>query len=389
MKLPSTKQVICSAPESVFPFFGWPTVARLPGGELAMTCSGFRLKHSCSFGKVVICYSRNEGKTWTQPAVLIDTLLDDRDAGIASFGNGRVIVTSFNLSSWRILEDISPWATPEQRALIEAYIDYVRESYQPDTHFGYPYRISEDGGFTFGPQKMGKTAAPHGPIVLNDGSLLYVGFAIAYDLTYNDQVTPPLQCWKFNEQDEFVLFSTMEHVYDEHGWICPSEPHGVQLPDGKIVVHFRATRLGEPEKPRKYMVYQCESLDGGRTFSKAHPIMDDELGGSPPHLLLHSSGCLISSYGYREHPCGIRVMLSMDNGETWSAPYTIEDGCQGGDEGYPATVELKDGSLLTVYYESVYASDKPEKSSIMQRIWRLPSSILPPSPESECHPGLE
>ena len=30
------KRVICSNPDSVFNYFGWPTVARLPGGALAL-----------------------------------------------------------------------------------------------------------------------------------------------------------------------------------------------------------------------------------------------------------------------------------------------------------------------------------------------------------------
>ena len=38
-----------------------------------------------------------------------------------------------------------------------------------------------------------------------------------------------------------------------------------------------------------------------------------------------------------------------------------------GDLGYPATVERRDGSLLTVYYENTGG-----QSRILQKIWRLP-----------------
>lgn len=55
----------------------------------------FRLRHVCPFGKGIICYSYDEGKTWTKPAVVIDTPLDDRDCGIVAYGN-KVMVTSFN-----------------------------------------------------------------------------------------------------------------------------------------------------------------------------------------------------------------------------------------------------------------------------------------------------
>ena len=92
------KRVICSNPDSVFNYFGWPTVTRLPDGALAMAASGFRMRHICPFGKGVICYSFDEGMSWTRPAVVTDTPLDDRDSGIAAFGGNRAIFTSFNNS---------------------------------------------------------------------------------------------------------------------------------------------------------------------------------------------------------------------------------------------------------------------------------------------------
>ena len=61
-----------------------------------MVASGFRRRHVCPFGKVVMCQSDDEGKTWTRPMIIMDTPLDDRDAGILPFGENGVIITSFN-----------------------------------------------------------------------------------------------------------------------------------------------------------------------------------------------------------------------------------------------------------------------------------------------------
>ncbi len=72
-------------------------------------------------------------------------------------------------------------------------------------------------------------------------------------------------------------------------------------------------------------------------------------------MLLHSSGVLIGVYSYRNLPFGIRVMFSYNEGETWDYGNVIfehsatEMGA-GQDLGYPTTVELHDGSLLTVFY---------------------------------------
>ena len=90
------KTVLCQNADSPFFYFGWPTVTRLPDGTLAMAASGFRLEHVCPFGKGVIAYSKDEGESWSHPAVVIDTPLDDRDCGLACFGEGKVILTSFN-----------------------------------------------------------------------------------------------------------------------------------------------------------------------------------------------------------------------------------------------------------------------------------------------------
>ena len=58
-----------------------------------------RLEHVCPFGKAVISYSFDGGETYTLPAPVIDTTLDDRDAGICPFGESGVIFTSFNNSA--------------------------------------------------------------------------------------------------------------------------------------------------------------------------------------------------------------------------------------------------------------------------------------------------
>ena len=85
-------KTICSNENSMHRYFGWPSVARLQDGSLLAASSGFRLSHICPFGKVAAVRSYDEGKTWTAPEIVMDTLLDDRDAGICTFGENGVIV---------------------------------------------------------------------------------------------------------------------------------------------------------------------------------------------------------------------------------------------------------------------------------------------------------
>ena len=79
-------KIIMSNPESRHDYFAWPTAARLKNNKIAVVASGFRLRHVCPFGKTVISYSEDEGETYTLPAPVIDTVLDDRDGGIMTFG---------------------------------------------------------------------------------------------------------------------------------------------------------------------------------------------------------------------------------------------------------------------------------------------------------------
>ena len=363
------KQVLCANSDSPFMYFGWPSVTRLPDGTLAMATSGLRLEHICPFGKGVVCYSRDEGRTWTAPAIVMDTPLDDRDSGIVPFGKEqRVIFTSFNNTiafQRRVNAPRHSNAAPVVRAkaaLIDAYLNYIEVQGDAERFVGSTYRISEDGGYTFGAVKIAPITSPHGPCALNDGSLLWVGRRFSKDDTFDDGSTPYIQVYRLNDRDEWDYVSSIANISDEYGLLSSCEPHAIQLPDGKIIVHIRVQRYGEH---RVFTIYQSESVDGGRTFSQPHQILTD-LGGSPAQLMRHSSGRLISVYGYREAPYGIRAMFSDDGGETWDTDWVIDAQGQSGDLGYPATVELRDGSLLTLYYENTDG-----ESCIQYNIWTL------------------
>ena len=63
-------------------------------------------------------------------------------------------------------------------------------------------------------------------------------------------------------------------------------------------------------------------------------------------------------------------MVSFDAGRTWEEDYVLHNAKneKDGDLGYPSTVELADGSLMTVYYQK-YEDDK--KCSMLYTKWRL------------------
>ena len=76
-------------------YCGWPTVARRKNGELWLAWSGGREEHVCPFGQVVAMTSRDNGATWNYPRVLLDSAIDDRDAGVLETAKGTLLVTTF------------------------------------------------------------------------------------------------------------------------------------------------------------------------------------------------------------------------------------------------------------------------------------------------------
>lgn len=366
MELIGKPQIIMSNPLSLHNYFAWPTVARLKNGRIAAVASGYRLRHVCPFGKTVISFSEDEGKTYSLPAPVVDTVLDDRDGGICPFGESGVIVTSFNNAT----------AFQRSKEYVEgyslAYLDKVPAE-QEAACLGSTFRISFDNGITFGPLYKAPITSPHGPVELADGTILWVGRTHSTIDSFAD--TNKISAYTLDPNTGKMEYrGEIAPIYAEGLLLGSCEPHTIELPDGRLLCHIRAQEQGY------FTMYQSESADGGRTWSEPVAILDKK-GGAPSHMVLLSNGLLLATYGYRQVPCGIRYMVSEDLGKTWSTghvlyedlgDYTLdghtEDVGNHKDIGYPSTVECTDGSLITVYY----AHPTPEEPSVIfQQRWRL------------------
>ena len=91
-----TQTIVSYPPSFYFRYFGWPTVARLEDGTLALAASGFRHGHMCPWGKSVLWESHDEGKTWEEPDIINDSSIDDRDTGLIALPGGRLLLTWFS-----------------------------------------------------------------------------------------------------------------------------------------------------------------------------------------------------------------------------------------------------------------------------------------------------
>jgi len=359
-------KVIMSNRSSRHDYFGWPSVAKLQNGKLASVASGYRLSHICPFGKAVISYSEDAGETWTIPAPVIDTVLDDRDAGITTFGERGVVVTSFNntMEFQRARAFTAAYEvdaeTAALRAYSNAYLDLIPAEVAAAA-LGSTYRISNDCGVTFGPLMHSPIMSPHGPSPLKDGTMLWVGrpFEDVPGVSYT-------HAYRMYPDGSMEKLGEIEDIYDGEERLLSCEPHAIELPDGRFICHIRVQR-SVPSQDRIFTTYQSVSEDGGKTWSKPEQLLEKR-GGAPAQLLQLKNGKLLSVYGYRMQPFGLRFMVSADGGRTWEKNLVLCEGFPTGDLGYPSTVELDDGSLLTVFYAREI---KDGPALIMQQKWQL------------------
>ncbi len=366
----------------IFGYQGWPSICRDEQGTLYVVASGFRIQHVDPFGKTVMYKSINNGNSWSPPIIINDTCLDDRDAGVLYIGNGKILVSWFchpadiyyhryfaGMKDNIPLLDLGPLM-----GMMSSY-PFIPAELASGGSF---VRISEDYGITWSESIKVPGSAPHGPNICHDGSLIYVGkdmYINAQDTNKNGHIRAYKSFdggYHWNETAILKIpYGTKESNFHE--------PHVIELPDKRLFCMVRAQNnvneninviLDEGfdyngKYYQGFTLYATSSNDGGISWSNLEPI---HVSGSPPHLLLHSSGALICSYSCREKPYSERACVSYDLGATWAEDYVIDDRCLDGDHGYPSSVELEDGSIMTVYYQKLSGDKKP---SILYSKWNL------------------
>jgi sialidase-1 len=326
-------------------FSGWPTLTRRANGELLVVYSGNRDGHVCPFGRVELIRSTDEGQTWSHPQVLLDTPIDDRDAGILETAKGTLLVTTFTSLVYQKQKNYTTerWLSME-RGTTQA---------QRESLLGAFMLRSTDGGLTWSQPYRVPVNSPHGPIQLKNGNLLYPGKKFYKDgndigvaLSKDDGLS-----WRYLATIPTRPGDSVENYH---------ELHGVEAANGHLIVQIRNHNTTD-----KYETLQTISTNGGKTWSIPK---NTGVWGYPSHLLRLKDATLVMSYSHRRAPRGNQVRTSKDHGQTWSAPILLSDDGTA-DLGYPSTVELPSGELFTLWYEVM----KPATPAILRTArFRLP-----------------
>ena len=249
-----------------------------------------------------------------------------------------------NAHAWRYV-DASRREEFEQQGI------EVRDS--PDGRVAYAYgcyvRTSEDNGLTW----------RHREISVPSKGLIMSFLGPATDLRLDADTllcavygrpTAKLsfyESWLLRSDDDGATWEWATIGADPEQIHSYGETAIVQASNGDIVAMMRDA----PAPPDGRRMWVARSSDQGRSWSEPK---ETPLEGYPAHLLQLQDGRLLCTYGYRKGPIGIRAAISRDHGHSWQEKDIVilrEDGeGRGGDNGYPLTTQLSDGSLVTVYY---------------------------------------
>jgi len=329
-------------------YCAWPSIIRAQNGDLLVSFCRSE-EHLGPAGDILLIRSSDNGETWSPPEILYQTPLDDRECGMTLLNDGRILT-----QLWSTFHTRERYATAYSGAyeqpVLDRWSDWVDQpAYKNAAHLeGAWSTLSADNGKTWSAPLPGSDSV-HGGIQLADGTLLVAAYRKSNPAIAIVTARTPGDSW----QEIAGIVSPTPKT------LCFGEPHVLQLPSGRILMMIRATAIPYDDASPNCFLWETWSDDNGQTWVEPYRT---PLWGFPPHLLLLQDGRVLCVYGYRRPPYGQRACISPD-GITWRREDEIilRDDAPNHDIGYPASVELEPGIVLTVYYQ-------PDPSDGSQRL---------------------
>jgi hypothetical protein len=302
--------------------YAWPGITRAANGDIIVSASE-RKFHCGPNGREVIIRSTDDGETWELPQEVYNSELDDRDANILACKDGSLILSWFTSNAF---EKIG-WMNRSKRVTQQ----------MRDELLGTWMLKSEDNGKNWGPEILKLPAGMHiAPVELTDGSLLSIGIEKRFKVNKNKK----LSCFKSDNMGR-SWYKTHEFKVPTQNFLpILNENHVLETIPGKLVALFR--KNGD-------FLFQAVSNDYGNTWSIPEKT---KIWGFPPHMIKLHDGKILCMISHRRPLYSIQGCVSSDNGETWDTEntFTIYKWEDEPDMGYPVSIELSHGIILTVFY---------------------------------------
>lgn len=300
-------------------------------------------EHFANDGDVIMLRSKDGGKTWGDKQTIGAVKdLDEREGCGVQLKDGTIIVGVF-CNDLYLADGTYNWTNKEMPKT-----DHPRL----DTYF----ITSKDNGKTWSKPKFvdlkgmpftGIEGPTDAPIQMPDGSII-MG-VIPYGLVTDPKDNGAVLLRSTDQGNTWKYTSTIAH--DPQGKLGGlGEPGIVRTKSGRIIAGLRN---GAPEGA----VWMTYSDDNGKTWV---PAWKTEMIGHPVDLIQLKDGRIMATYGIREgkhtEPGGIRACFSNDNGKTWdiTTEVQIRNDFINWDVGYPESMEMANGRVMTVYYFNLF-----------------------------------
>ncbi|HIE52121.1 MAG TPA: DUF1080 domain-containing protein [Armatimonadetes bacterium] len=287
----------------------FPVLIRLRNGELAAVVRG-GAPHVGVGGRLDLIKSADGGRTWSAPQTVAALPPDSRNPAFGQAPDGRLIL-AFALTG--------PYEKGRFTAATRRYTVWLTTSEDNGTTWTKPHQL-EVAPLTYG--------SPYGKIVsLPDDTLLMN--------VYEWEEAGKYAAYLYRSRDQGRTWGEPTLIAEGY-----NETALLPLPDGRLLAFLRDGGG----------IHQAESRDGGRTWSKPKRILDR--GRHPADVIRLQSGHLLLTAGHRILPFGVLALLSRDGGRTWAWEQRVLLEWQSGntDCGYPSSVQLDDGTIVTMCY---------------------------------------
>jgi len=264
-------------------------------------------------GAVYGLRSSDEGRTWSEPFLIVDTPADDRDPHVCQLGNGDVLVTFFTLR----------YRKKGELTLEEGHVYVVRSTDNGRTWSQEPTRV---GPTPYDDVEGFSSVFESGPpMQLKDGHVILPVYGTV-TVKPRHYETAMVHSTDFGKTwTDAVRVDPEQSGRFSYGF-C--EASLTRLANGRLITVMRPG------------MHQSYSSDEGYTWTEAERLPHP---GDAPTVIRTRDNVL--AVGHRIP--GTAISLSTDDGTTWSSPCQI-DRVRGA---YPGLVELEDGSVLCIYYE--------------------------------------
>ena len=300
----------------------FPVALRLQDGRIAVVLRGGG-GHLSIEGRLDMIFSSDEGETWSDPIVVVDSPLDDRNPSLGQASDGTLVV-----GFWRT-------ATYDENGKYNPKLDKPRNTW---------VTRSSDGGKTWADaleidvSEIG-WGSPFGRILtLTDGTMLMAIYGLEVRLAGTKNESNRNHSYVYRSTDAGITWKRFSEIGDGKRQV--NETSLLLLPDGKIVAALRS---------RASEVWLSSSADSGQTWSELKQLTPANV--HPADLCLLKDGRVLLTAGNRVGPFGVLGVVGNHLGEfDWAKRFVLVNDAISRDCGYPSSVLLNDGKVVTLYY---------------------------------------